>query len=112
MKIFKVLILTVIFILAMSVVSAFAAGNELLPNEEDISIGSQNLENTDIVQETASKKGDSQEKEHMKMKDKCKHHMHMKFMEALDKAVKAGTINENQKKEIMKYLHESMKELK
>lgn len=44
------------------------------------------------------------------------HHMHMhmlrKFVEALNKAVKEGTINEQQKQQILRYLRDSMMDLK
>ncbi|MFZ5989635.1 MAG: hypothetical protein ACOYWZ_21265 [Bacillota bacterium] len=52
------------------------------------------------------------------MHDHSKHHMHMhmhmykKFVEALDKAVKEGTINEHQKQQILKHLKHSMMEMK
>lgn len=61
---------------------------------------------------TISKKGHSQDKEHELMHKKHMHQMHMKFVEALDKAVKEGVIDESQKKKILQYLHESMKEIK
>lgn len=46
--------------------------------------------------------------------DHEKHHMHMyhKFVAALDKAVKEGTISEKQKEEILIYLRSMMKDMK
>ncbi|MCX7710554.1 MAG: hypothetical protein N2484_12000 [Clostridia bacterium] len=59
-----------------------------------------------------SKKGSSHDHQDHLMHEKCMHHMHMKFVEALDKAVKDNVINASQKNKILQYLKDSMKEMK